>query len=244
MRPDTHSSSSLMSSDTTRQRTRERASRPWSAFSIAAVVFAIVSTAVAVAQPSPVSLTGSINRNISDTIGTPGSGPVAPAFIEHPLDVSTTAFVDAGFIVAYRGRPMPAVSWQFSADGANWNDVPGATTPALIVRSPVVAHDGTHWRARLDAPGTTPLFSNAATLSVAKAAADIRVDGLVQIHDGTPKRVVVSTMPAGLGYTVSYTRDGSVVAQPIDPGSYSVVVEVSGSNHAGSAAATMVIKSE
>lgn len=209
---------------------------------IALIVLTAVTPSIACAQSSGTSLAGQSLHTLSDTIGTTGTVRAAPAFTEHPRDVATTAFVDARFTVAYSGQPLPSVSWQFSADGANWNDVPGATTAALVVRSPVVAHDGTQWRARLNAPGIAPLFSNAARLSVEKALPTIRIDMLAQAYDGTPRRVVVTTVPAGLRVNVKYLRDGVDVAEAIEPGTYQVVVEVSGSNHAGTATATLTIE--
>lgn len=153
----------------------------------------------------------------------------------------TTAFVDASFSVAFTGHPLPAVSWQFSADGATWNDVPGATTSSLVVRSPVVAHNGTRWRARLAGPGMDPLFSNPATLTVTRAAASITVTGRSQRFDGTAHAVTVTTVPAGLRVSVRYLRDDEPVAAPVDVGTYTVIVEASGSNHAGSTTVTMSV---
>ncbi|HVK37244.1 MAG TPA: MBG domain-containing protein [Candidatus Kapabacteria bacterium] len=229
-----------MSSDTTRCRTRSSALRSRCMRAVALFALAAVTPTIAGAQSA--GLAGGSHHALSDTIGTTGTVRSAPAFTEHPRDVATTAFVDARFSVAYSGQPLPSVSWQFSTDGASWNDVPGATTAALVVRSPVVAHDGTHWRARLNAPGAEPLFSNAARLSVEKAPATIRVDALTQTYDGTRRSVVVTTVPAGLRVNVTYLRDGVPVADPVEPDTYEVLIEVAGSNHAGTARATLTIE--
>jgi hypothetical protein len=207
----------------------------------AVVLCALLSLSMALTlEAQPVS-TGAGRSRPGDTAGGPGAGPVAPRFLSHPVDVRTAAFADASFSVSYMGRPQPSVSWQFSADGANWNDVPGANTQVLLVRYPVVAHNGTQWRARLTTPGHAPLFSNSATLTVDKAAAAIIVEGLEHAFDGTPKAVDVRTVPPALPTTVTYALDGISVAAPSEPGTYAVTVVANGPNHTGTASATMVI---
>jgi hypothetical protein len=214
---------------------------PWPGHVVALALLTIAAGPRVLAQSPGVGLVASNQRELS---GDPTSGPQAPRFTEQPHDVATTAFVDAQFTVAYVGLPQPEVAWQFSADGANWNDVPGATTSVLVVRSPVVAHDGTKWRARLKAPGGSPVYSNAATLTVTKAKASIRFDGLMRAYDGQPKPVTITTVPAGLAVTIEYRHKGAIVDVPVDAGDYEVSVEVTGANYAASATTTMIVRDE
>ena len=76
------------------------------------------------------------------------------------------------------------------------------------------------------------------TLVVQKAAAIISFGGLLQVYDGAPKPVTVSTVPAGL--TVQVTYDGSATP-PTAPGSYTVNATIVDGNYEGAASATLVI---
>jgi hypothetical protein len=76
------------------------------------------------------------------------------------------------------------------------------------------------------------------TLTIAKATAAIAFGGLLQVYDGSPKPVTVTTQPPGL--TVQVTYGGSATA-PIMPGSYSVLATIVDANYEGSASATLVI---
>jgi rhamnogalacturonan endolyase len=78
----------------------------------------------------------------------------------------------------------------------------------------------------------------AGTLTIAKATAGIAFSGLLQVYDGSPKPVTVTTQPPGL--TVQVTYDGSATP-PTMPGSYSVLAIVVDANYEGSASATLVI---
>ena len=75
-------------------------------------------------------------------------------------------------------------------------------------------------------------------LVIAKAAAEVLLDGLQATYDGTGKSVAFTTDPAGL--SVSLTYDGSATL-PANPGTYEVVAAVTDANYAGTATETFVI---
>jgi rhamnogalacturonan endolyase len=69
-------------------------------------------------------------------------------------------------------------------------------------------------------------------------AAWVRLGGLNQVYDGTPRAVTVTTIPEGLPVAVTY--NGSTTP-PTAPGSYAVVATVTGEDAFGSAEGTLVI---
>jgi parallel beta-helix repeat protein len=77
------------------------------------------------------------------------------------------------------------------------------------------------------------------TLNVAQAEVDEIVTGdLSQVYDGTAKQVSVTSVPADLGFGVTY--DGSADL-PVDAGTYAVVVTIDDQNYFGSASAELEI---
>ncbi|HYO62310.1 MAG TPA: pectinesterase family protein [Pyrinomonadaceae bacterium] len=85
---------------------------------------------------------------------------------------------------------------------------------------------------------TEPGYQGAAngTLVIEKAAASVTLDNLAQTADGSPKSVVVTTEPAGLGVTVTY--NGAAEA-PVQPGTYAVVATVNDANYQGTASGVL-----
>lgn len=82
--------------------------------------------------------------------------------------------------------------------------------------------------------------SAAGTLVVEQASVvDIQIGNTVQVYDGSPKTVSVTTDPAGLGFVVTYDGDP---AAPVNAGNYDVVVTIDEQNYVGSAMATLVIE--
>ncbi len=73
------------------------------------------------------------------------------------------------------------------------------------------------------------------SLTINKAPATIVFGELNFTYDGTPKPVMVTTIPAGLAVTITY--NGSTTA-PTTVGSYTVVATVNDANYQGSATAT------
>ena len=78
-----------------------------------------------------------------------------------------------------------------------------------------------------------------ALVSVIPAEALVALGDLVQVFDGSPKSVSVSTEPDGLPVTVTY--DGEATT-PVDVGSYAVLAVVDDPNYQGSAEGTLVIE--
>jgi hypothetical protein len=76
------------------------------------------------------------------------------------------------------------------------------------------------------------------TFTINKGNATITIAGTNRFIDGTPKPVTVTTVPAGLSYTLTY--NGSTTA-PSALGSYAVAVTVNNPNWAGSATDTLNI---
>jgi N-acetylneuraminic acid mutarotase len=84
------------------------------------------------------------------------------------------------------------------------------------------------------------------TLTIQKAAATITITNLTQTFDGNPKAVQITSNPAGLAITVTYTGLGSssygpVVEAPTKIGTYRVEAAVQDADYQGSASETLTI---
>ncbi len=79
---------------------------------------------------------------------------------------------------------------------------------------------------------------NSATLTIAKATAQVSLSDLTQVFDGSAKPVVVTTVPAALSVAITY--DGSAAA-PSAVGHYDVVASVNEVNYQGTASGTLTI---
>ncbi|MBK1877428.1 immunoglobulin domain-containing protein [Pelagicoccus mobilis] len=92
----------------------------------------------------------------------------------------------------------------------------------------------------VEATVTDPNYtgSASATLTIAKATANVALGALAQEFDGAAKPVSVTTSPEGLSVEVTY--DGSASA-PSTVGSYAVEATVVDNNYEGSASGTLVI---
>ncbi len=77
------------------------------------------------------------------------------------------------------------------------------------------------------------------TLTITPAAAPIVLGNLVQAYDGTPKAVLVETVPADLAVAVTYNGNARA---PTTPGVYTVVATVQDANYASSVSDTLVIE--
>ena len=75
-------------------------------------------------------------------------------------------------------------------------------------------------------------------LTVGKALATISLGNTLQMYDGSPKQVAVTTDPAGL--TVQVTYDGSA-GSPVNPGTYQVMAIISDPGFQGSQAGALSI---
>lgn len=88
----------------------------------------------------------------------------APLITVQPVDETICDTREINFISQATGNPAPAVQWQESTDGVNWNDLQGATAGTLtfVVNA---SHNGRQYRATwTNSSGTAT--SNAVTLTV------------------------------------------------------------------------------
>lgn len=76
------------------------------------------------------------------------------------------------------------------------------------------------------------------TLVISKAYAPVTLSGLVQTYNGTARKAVATTTPAG--YNVKITYAGKTYA-PTNAGTYAVVATVSSQTHQGSASGALVV---
>lgn len=91
-----------------------------------------------------------------------------PQITQQPADTSVSAGASYSFTAAASGVPAPAVQWQVSDDGANYSDVPGATSPTFTGTA-ALEDSGKLYRARFtNSEGT--VVSRAATLVVTPVA--------------------------------------------------------------------------
>ena len=80
--------------------------------------------------------------------------------------------------------------------------------------------------------------NSSATLNIASAPATITLSNLLQAYDGTPRSVVVTTVPASLAFSVTYNGEASA---PTAPGSYAIVATITDPNYAGSTSGVLVV---
>ncbi len=86
----------------------------------------------------------------------------------------------------------------------------------------------------------TLAFLTAAFVAGEAMAAQITLSNLSQTYNGSPKSATATTVPAGLGYTITYGNDGSTTP-PIQAGSYALVATIEDLIETGSATGTLVI---
>ncbi len=75
-------------------------------------------------------------------------------------------------------------------------------------------------------------------LVVAKAAAEVFLQGLAQTYDGTARNVTATTMPAGLTVSITYNGGGSA---PVGAGNYAVTGTVVDAVYAGAMTGTLAV---
>lgn len=77
------------------------------------------------------------------------------------------------------------------------------------------------------------------TLTVSKAPAQIILSRLSPVYNGSPQGVAVATVPAGLGYTVSYAGGAT---EPTNAGTYPLVVTINDQLYEGAVTDDFVIE--
>lgn len=126
-------------------------------------------------------------------------------------------------------------------NAATWNyPAQGAGTPLFVARAngaPEVASSNPPVEPgayRVTATVSDPVYTGAATgeLIIHPIPAAVTLENLIQIYDGTPKPVPVSTVPAGLPTTVSYNG----FANPMSGlGKYVVMARIDDPHYSGTA---------
>ncbi|HSL28108.1 MAG TPA: MBG domain-containing protein [Anaerolineales bacterium] len=105
----------------------------------------------------------------------------APAMTTQPTNQTVTYGDNAVFTAAASGT-SPSLQWQQSTDsGANWNNIPGATTSPLTITTPGVSQSGTQYRAVFTNTCGT-VTSNAATLTVNRRSITVTANAQNKVY--------------------------------------------------------------
>ena len=78
-------------------------------------------------------------------------------------------------------------------------------------------------------------------ITVNQATATVALSNLTTTYNGSAKAVTVTTIPAGLRYSATYTLNGKPVTAPTHAGSYGVSVTITAAGYPGSATGTLTI---
>lgn len=76
----------------------------------------------------------------------------APSFTTQPVALTIPAGGNASFLAVANGFPVPALRWQFSADGVSWTDVPAVspygevTSETLVITAASIGLNTTRYR--------------------------------------------------------------------------------------------------
>ncbi len=160
--------------------------------------------------------------------------PPVPAITAQPVDLTVSAFTPASFSVG--ATSLTPLTFQWQKNGAPITDNPSALTDTLLIASATAADAGVYDCVVTNSFGST--LSGAAALATTKVIADVVLDGLNVVYDGTPKAASAVTTPDGLAVMVTY--DGGLVA-PTNAGTYAVVATVEDENYTGSATGELTI---
>ena len=158
-----------------------------------------------------------------------------PWITANPAPLAATVGDNVSFACA--GDGSPTLAYQWSKDGVAIAGNASASTPMLALNAITTADAGGY--ACTVSNGAGAATSSSASLSVAKALAQVTLSGLVQTYDGTPRVVTgASVLPAGL--VVAITYNGSPTP-PTLPGSYAIVGTIVDANYFGTATGTLVV---
>jgi hypothetical protein len=166
--------------------------------------------------------------------GSPYATILSPATLTVPVYSSVT------LIATSTGTPKPTVQWEKSIDDLDYSPVTGARSDTLTLTSLTPVGREMYYRAvytnSCGSSKSDPVF-----LTVTRASATVTLAGLDHIYDGSPKAATVTTIPAGLGVDVAYSRDGAPVDAPTEIGSYVVIATIVDSNYTGMTTGILVI---
>ena len=167
------------------------------------------------------------------TVDDPDYEETAPLTAAIAIDPASVTMSFGNLAHVYDGTPKSA---SVSTTPAG---VPGVSLSYAPDAAPANAGDYLV-TASLASPNHVLSGGNTATMTIAKATAQVSLSDLTQLFDGTPKPVTVATSPAGLEASTTVTYDGSSTA-PSAVGSYAVVATVNDGNYAGGASGTLTI---
>jgi MBG domain/Hypothetical glycosyl hydrolase family 15/Immunoglobulin domain/HYR domain len=187
-------------------------------------LFPVGTTSVALSAADAVGNMATANFNVTVVA-------YAPVITLQPGSKTATAGESVTFSVVVTGTPPFGYAWR--KDGAV---IPGATSATLAFPTVTVADTGSYTVTLTNIAGA--VASNPAVLTVNPAQAALTLSGLDYRYDGTPKSAVVTTVPAGLDYEITY--DGSA-APPVNPGTYAVVATSTDPDYTGSVSGTLRI---
>jgi hypothetical protein len=159
-----------------------------------------------------------------------------------PVGSATTVAELSMFIVPNQAT-VTLTDLDYVYDGTAWSATAQTEPEGLTVE---LTYDGS-----LDAPTNAGIYevigtiqelnyvgSATNTLTITAAAAEVTLDNLSQVYDGTGRSAAAQTEPEGL--TVELTYDGSLDA-PTNAGIYEVIGTIQELNYVGSATNTLTI---
>ena len=163
--------------------------------------------------------------------------PTAPGITAQPRNITVPVGFAAAFAVAASGSTPLYCQWQKSGDGLTFTNVQGATNLLLAINSAVTSETGFYNLVASNAAGA--VTSSAATLAIGKISVSSMEFGSLSFpYNGDPRPVSVSTVPTGLGVTVTY---GGSTNPPSDIGTYALTAVVNDANYQGSNSGTLTI---
>ncbi len=155
----------------------------------------------------------------------------APVITAPPSGQTVTVGDPVTFSVTATGNPAPAYQWR-----KNGNPISGANSASYTMVSAVTADAGGYDVVVSNSVGSAT--SDAASLTVNKAAASIVLGNLATVYSGAPQAATATTNPVGLA--VAFTYDGNAAA-PANAGSYAVTATINDVNYFGTASGTLTI---
>lgn len=163
-------------------------------------------------------LTAGMNNNLYHLVASNSCGTVTSSSalltVNSAVSITTQPTSQTGcvgspvtFTAAATGTGV-TYQWQVSTDnGATWNNIPTATTPALTIPSVSAAMNGTQYRVMvMGTCTTTAIASNAATLTVFSVST--APPAIVNACEGESVTLTVTAAGAGLTYQWHVSTNG------------------------------------
>jgi hypothetical protein len=152
----------------------------------------------------------------------------APVVTTQPLDQTVCPGANATFTAAASGSPSPAVQWQVSVDGANYADLPGATSATLTLPAVTAMQNGTRYRA---------IFTNSCgAINSSPALLNVNAFTISPTNQGFPSgggAGSVSVMVAGACGWTAASNDAWIAITSAPSGSGNGSVSYSVARHTG-----------